>query len=732
MNLSESPRPLPSRVEPIHVSALKNEKAWCKDYRNFFCSAWPILEPSADLVWNWHYDVLCDEMQRQAERIARKEPREYDIIVNIFRRSGKTTIDNKLLVPYVWSRFPEQRFLGASYDLPLALEHSLDSRTVIRSNWYQRHWGRDWELQIDQNVKSFFRNSRGGYRVTTAVGGGGAGKGGDWIIIDDPIDPEKAAGRSKIKLLECISWYQKSIWQSVNNKYAMRMIVMQRVHEDDLSGYLLRNYPGDYKLFCIPGEEGDNISPPELRKHYVNGLAFPARLNHDEIEQRRKMLLNDFHAQVNQRPTAPEGGMFKRHWWRFWRPKGSDLPDVLIKVNGMPFSCPTVDRPDFFEDEIDSWDMGLKGGEENDPCVGAYWGKTAKDFFLMDGRSGLYTALQKEVEVLSLREKHPNVSATLIEDATGGSDTLRYLKLKVPGVIGVSPGNQDKRTRAIPAARQAESGNIYLPHPSIAPWVWDYIEEMAVFDRGVHDEWVDTTSQAINYFLTTRRVFSQYGGEAGNFEVGFKRLDPDSRIVIGQWMDRSQQSSIVMALWNPTKGKLHVFGEYYNELSIPETVKGSVGFLFKTIGGVDMKEVKTLKWFGSELMHSKAAGNIQYQYASQKISLGQVKNYDEGTAINRIGRLLIQKNISIHKRCDALKQQMLSWTYEKSGKEYRTIEGHGFCKALCLTVSAIWNTQTIKKTVTPIKPYSRESAKAYASLENQVVAPDKNAWFTPQ
>ncbi|MDD5394954.1 MAG: phage terminase large subunit [Thiothrix sp.] len=709
------------------LKALKAQKEDCKNYRAFFANAWPILEPATPLVWNWHYDVLCDELQHQAERIAAKKPREYDIIVNIFRRSGKTTIDNKLLVPYVWSRFPEQRFVGASYDLPMALEHALDSRTVIQSRWYQMHWGRNWEMQIDQNVKSLYKNSAGGYRITTAVGGGGGGKGGDWIIIDDPIDPEKAAGRSKVKLLECISWYTRSIWQSVNNAYALRMIVMQRVHEDDLSGYLLKNYPGDYKLFCIPGEEGDNISPPELRKHYVNGLAFPARLNQEEIETRKGILGNDFHAQVNQRPTAPEGGMFKRYWWRFWRPAGSDLPDVMLEVDGKPYTCRTIDLPGTFDDEIDSWDMGLKGGDENDPCVGAHWTRTPNNFFLLDGNRGLYTALQKEEEVLALRGKHPNTSATIIEDATGGSDTIRYLQTKEPGIIGKNALG-DKKTRAIPAARLAQSGNIYLPHPSICPWIKDYIEEMAVFDRGTHDEWVDTTSQAINYFFSTKRVFSQYGGETSNFEVGLKNLDRESQIIVSQWMDRNQQSSIIMSLWNPNKGKLHVFGEYFNELSVPETIRGSMGLIFRSIGKVDFKDIRSLKWFGSELMHSKAVGNIQMQYAAQKIRLERVMNYDEATAINRLGRLFVQKNIAVHRRCDNLKSQMLSWTYEKSGNTYRTAEGCGFCRALCLSVAAIWTSGQIKKKVEFIKPYSREAQAVYGE-NKQGGMPDKYGWM---
>jgi predicted phage terminase large subunit-like protein len=711
------------------LKTIEAEREWCKDYRNFFCRSWRILEPNTPLVWNWHYDVLCDELQKQMERIARREKKEYDIIINLPPRTLKSSLVSRMLIPYAWTRFPWIRFLTTSFSQELSSEHSVNSRDIIDSEWYQALWGNVFEMTSDQNVKSYYRNNLAGYRIALSVGSSSIGRGANCMVFDDLNDP-KTCG-SPVMRQNVINFYKKVAFTRLNDQTIdLRIVIQQRTYDDDITGYLLQNFEEKWKLFCFPAMESKDISPPEYKSKYVNGLFFPKRLSVEAIEEYKINLGTDFWGQIQQKPTAPEGGMFKRHWWRFWRPKGSDLADVSMDVEGKQFFCPTIDRPDIFEDEIDSWDMGLKGGEENDPCVGAYWTKTAKDFFLMDGRRGLYTALQKEVEVLSLREKHPNVSATLIEDATGGSDTLRYLKLKVPGVIGISPGSQDKRTRAIPAARQAESGNIYLPHPSIAPWVWDYIEEMAVFDRGVHDEWVDTTSQAINYFLTTRRVFSQYGGDTGNFEIGFRKLDPETKIVIGQWMDRSQQSSIVMALWNPLKGKLHVFGEYYNELSIPETVKGSVGFLFKTIGGVDMKDVRSLKWFGSELMHSKAAGNIQVQYASQRISLGQVKNYDEGTAINRIGQLLIQKNISIHHRCDALKQQMLSWTYEKSGKEYRTIEGHCFCKALCLTVSAIWATTSIKKEVKPIKPYSTESAKAYA-LNKSPETLDKNSWMTP-
>jgi hypothetical protein len=682
------------------------EKKACEKYSFFLRSAWQILEPTTPLVWNWHYDIICDELQKQIERIAARIPKEYDLIFNEPPRSGKSTKVSRFLLPYAWTRFPSMRFITASYDSGLALDHAVDSRTIIQSPWYQMHWGDVFQMTGDQNVKSNYRNSESGYRITTSVGASGTGSGGQISVLDDPLDRSKGA-TSQATREEAIRWYRQTWYGCLNNKKIdLRILVMQRIHEEDPTGFLLKYFPGDNKLYCFPGELTDDVSPPEYKSRYVNGLFFPTNFSQPILDDYKKVLGSDYAGQILQRPTAPEGNKFKRHWFKFWRPKGSNLPNISMKIGTENYTCESRDLPDDLRDYINSWDFGLKPKTENDPTCGDVFARNDTDVFWLDEDHGHYDPFDKEAHAIALKRKHPKTSISIIEDETGGSETLIRLQKKYPGFIGKTPTGS-KWSRADNAAALARSGHLWLPHPAIFPAVWDIIDELCLFDRGAHDERVDTLSQAVNYYNVMQRIWSDYDGKIYNFKTLWEAIERDTNPIIAHWVDKNLNYSCLISLWNSRTKKLWVLAEYHATTTLADTICLTIKAMLKLIfkDNADGWDLNKYLHFGSPLMFNKATGNVAEGFNKQGIGLIQIR-YDERGSILRMADLFFRKSVIMHARCFELKEKIMSWTMDDNEKNPEPeITGYGPCRALCLTGAAIWESGFMKTPVQKRKSY---------------------------
>jgi len=150
-----------------------------------------------------------------------------------------------------WSTRPHTRWLFASYAHHLSLRDSLHFRDVIQSAWYQRHWGRRFRLREDQNQKTRFHNDRSGFRLASSTGGVGTGEGGDFIVADDPHNVTEAESDAQRDAV--LRWWDQSMSTRGNDpRTVVHVVVMQRVHERDLSGHLLEQ--GGYEHLCLPME----------------------------------------------------------------------------------------------------------------------------------------------------------------------------------------------------------------------------------------------------------------------------------------------------------------------------------------------------------------------------------------------------------------------------------------------------------------------------------------------
>jgi predicted phage terminase large subunit-like protein len=451
--------------------------------REFVRQAWPIVEPSTPFVPGWHIDAIVEHLEAVTYGQIR------NLLMNVPPRHMKSLLVAVFWPAWEWIRWPERRWLYSSYGAQLSIRDSIKCRRLIESPWYQHRWGDRFSLTSDQNTKGRFDNDRSGYRLATSVGGAATGEGGDRIICDDPHNVQEAESDAVRKVT--LDWWDVVISTRVNDpKTAAKVVVMQRCHQQDLGGHLLEQ--GGWEHLCLPAEyEGPGRatsigwSDPRTEQ---GELLWPDRFGPAEIES-LKISLGSYAAagQLQQRPSPAGGGMFKRHWFRYWQPRGANLPPVIVRLpDGTQASIIAVDLCHQVDDQIQSWDCSFKDLHTSDYVVGQAWARVGAVYILTDqvrARMDCPTTV-KAVRELSL--KWPGSVAKLIEDKANGSAVIQMLALEIPGILPVNPEG-GKVARAAAVSPLIEAGNVYLPHPQYAPWVNNFIEECAAFPNGAHD-----------------------------------------------------------------------------------------------------------------------------------------------------------------------------------------------------------------------------------------------------
>src|SRR5215472_12763100 len=229
MKNSDSFAPLLKR--PSLRAEIETELA-SRSLREFVRQAWHVVEPSTPFVPGWHIDAIIEHL----EAVTRGQIR--NLLINVPPRHMKSLLVSVFWPAWEWIRHPERRWLYSSYAASLAQRDSVLCRRLIESPGYQQRWGRVFSLTSDQNTKGRFDNSRTGCRLTTSVGGAVTGEGGDRIVCDDLHNVQEAESDSIRK--NTVDWFDVVMSTRVNNpKTAAKVVVMQRCHQQDLSGHLL-------------------------------------------------------------------------------------------------------------------------------------------------------------------------------------------------------------------------------------------------------------------------------------------------------------------------------------------------------------------------------------------------------------------------------------------------------------------------------------------------------------
>jgi len=488
-----------------------------------------VLEPETRFIDGMHVHALCDHLQAVSEGRIR------NLIINVPPGHAKSLLTAVFWPAWVWIDHPESRWLFASYSASLSIRDSVRCRRLIESDWYRERWGERFALTSDVNTKARFENDRTGVRAATSVGGSATGERGDYVVVDDPHAIEQAESIAERKT--AVEWWNGTMATRLNDfATGHKVVIQQRLHESDLTGDLLEK-KADYELLCLPAEfEAERRCVTSIwRDPREEGeLLWPEKVAQADLDA-LKITLGSYRyaGQYQERPSPAGGGIFPRHWWRYWRPAHLALPPVPVRMpDGSFLSVDPVPLPEKFDRMLQSWDLAFKDLATSDYVVGQVWAGLKADRFLLDQRRDRLNMPATKAALRAMSEKWPAAATKLVEDKANGPAVIQELQHDISGLIAVNPAG-GKIARAQAVSPQCESGNVYLPHPAIAPWVDGLIEELAAFPNGRFDDQVDSLSQGLNRM----RKRSQFEG----LEI-FKGINEDCTFS-GQWGVRPYNAS---------------------------------------------------------------------------------------------------------------------------------------------------------------------------------------------
>jgi predicted phage terminase large subunit-like protein len=440
------------------------------DFRAFVHKAFTTLCPGQDYVSTWHVEAIA----WQLERVRRGEIRR--LIINMPPRSLKSIMASVAFPAFVLGHQPSRRIICVSYSGDLSRKHSNDFRALIESHWYRAAFTatrigafKDSETEIEFSAR--------GFRLATSVGGTLTGRGGDIIVIDDPLKPDDALSETKRSAAN--QWFANTLLSRLDDKRSGAIvIVMQRVHMDDLTGFVT-GQSEEWEILNLPAiAEADEVIPisdTEIHCRKAGEALSPVREPIAVLENLKIQLGSDaFSAQYQQTPAPPGGAMVKRHWVRRY---GEELPPHAERLM-----------------TVQSWDTASKGGPHNDWSVCTTWILTRrKRWYLLDvwRRRVDYPALKAAVRNLA---KQWSARRVLVEDAVTGTALVQELRETIWGIVAVKPVG-DKASRMAVASAKFEAGQVFLPER--AEWLPDLEAELFAFPGARHDDQCDSISQAL-------------------------------------------------------------------------------------------------------------------------------------------------------------------------------------------------------------------------------------------
>ncbi len=455
--------------------------------------SWPI-DPSHSkpLDWNWHLDAKAEFLTACRQGEIRR------LIINEPPRCLKSWTVSVAFPGWVWTDDPSAQFLATSADRDVAMRDADALRDLCSSAEYQDTFRPKWDFRggatgKQQDAKGYYRNSAGGHRISKAMGAKATGANTDFLIFDDPLDANDAF-TDKAALTEHVNKAKQTFMMRLNDiETGVVILVMQRLHELDLTGVFLDD--GGWEHLYLPAEyEGRRV---------VNGigwedprtedgeLLFPKRLPVEFLEQKKIDLGSRGYAgQYQQNPAPAAGSMVFREWLKYW------TPDTIPKMTYW----------------ISSWDctFGSKS-KDADYVVGQVWGVNDENAYLLDQVRQKMNLPEMVGAIREMDRRWPGQRAVIVEEAAAGKDVVETLWREIPGLEKSPVKDKSKEERLAATLTKWEQGHVYLPHPRLCSdgqrnysWVANlYEKELLTFPGSRHDDQVDATSQALIWIRDT-------------------------------------------------------------------------------------------------------------------------------------------------------------------------------------------------------------------------------------
>ncbi|MDX1917185.1 MAG: phage terminase large subunit [Rickettsiaceae bacterium] len=446
-----------------------------KDLPCFIHKVFNTINPGAEYVSNWHIDLISEYLTACEKGQIKR------LIINMPPRALKSLSISVAWPAWLLGHNPALRIMAASYSQILSNKLSMDTRFIINSPWYQQIFP-GTQIHKKQNQKSKFMTSKYGFRFATSVGGTATGEGGDILIVDDPHNPSQMSSE-KLRN-KTIKWFCETFSTRLNNRAEGKIIIVQqRLHEEDLSGYLLSNNSEEWTLLKIPVMPRRRLffGIGNYKTEIDAGVSISEKLfGQIQIERLEKELgPSIFNAQYMQEPDKLSAGVLKPEYLKFYK--------IL---------------PEKFDYIIQSWDTAIKVNNDSDFTAMTNWG-------VIDDRYYLISAIEEKLEYPELKNEVKKLiqkfspAKILIEDKASGQSLLQDLQRE--GVVNLVPikVKTDKITRFATCMDIFESGRILLP---FSGYYRDIIfNQLINFPACKNDDLVDSITQFINYIKRNKR-----------------------------------------------------------------------------------------------------------------------------------------------------------------------------------------------------------------------------------
>jgi predicted phage terminase large subunit-like protein len=431
--------------------------------------------PGESLHLNWHILAMAHVLEQvRAGKIKR-------LIITVPPRHLKSIMASVAFPAFILGHDPAKKIVAVSYSNELAVKHAGDFRAIMKSDWFRRLFLAT-RISPDKDTEFELLTTKRGYRFATSVGGTLTGRGGNIIILDDPMKSKDAMSESA--RTSVIRWFESTLLSRLNLKGEDAIVVvMQRLHVDDLVGQLLEK--GGWQHLDLPAiaDVAARIAIGGGKYHWrkAGEVLDPTREPEDVLKSLRdSMGTMDFSAQYLQRPIPIEGNLIKREWLRHYQ-------------------APPVRQPRDFV--VVSWDTAMKATELADFSVATVWHVQGDNTYLVDVVRRRFDYPDLKRAAIELRNRWPGCNI-LVEDKGSGTSLIQDLRRDGISVIRINPEG-DKVTRLYANQAQFESGSVHFPQK--APWLDELVSELLGFPGGRHDDQVDSITQALTWIDGKRR-----------------------------------------------------------------------------------------------------------------------------------------------------------------------------------------------------------------------------------
>jgi predicted phage terminase large subunit-like protein len=428
-----------------------------------------------DFLPNWHIDAMTYAAQRVIDGKLRR------LIVTVPPRHLKSIIFSVGLPAYLLGHDPTKRIACVSYSSELAIKHANDFRAVLNSAWYGRIFP-GTRISRDKDTQTETMTTARGYRMATSLGGTLTGRGAGLIILDDPQKPDEAL--SEAHRNRATQWFDSTLQTRLDDKpQGAVVLIMQRLHEDDLVGQILEK--DDWHHLKIPAiaerDELVKVGPKRTYRRKIGTVIDPRREPIEVLQGLRKSMgALHFSAQYQQEPIPLEGNLIKRDWFKEYdvAPTHTDGDTLVISI-----------------------DTAMKGDELADFSVATVWLARGEHSYLIDLWRERVDYPNLKHAIWRLRERHPKATL-LIEDKGSGTSLIQELRANNIGVIPVNPEG-DKTTRCAAISAQFEAGCVFFPKSAV--WLDSLKAELLGFPNVKNDDQVDSVTQALNWIAQHRQ-----------------------------------------------------------------------------------------------------------------------------------------------------------------------------------------------------------------------------------